>query len=80
VIDTRREVMTHAKDKAPDAAAPQGRQVQEASLRRGLLSARELEILFARARGLSTKEIAHELRIDDATVRVVLRRVRAKLF
>lgn len=80
MIDTpRREVITHGKEKAT-APTREKRQVQEAPVRRGLLSARETEILNARARGLLTKEIAHELKIDDVTVRVVLRRVRAKLF
>lgn len=82
MIDTTRsEVIAHAsqKEKAPDAAARQERQVQEAPLRRGLLSARELEILFARASGLSCKEIASELRIAEGTVTSTLARVRAKV-
>lgn len=72
-------MITHAKEKAPAAAARQEREVQEASLRRGPLSARELHILYARARGLSNKEIAFELGIAAGTVSAVLARVREKL-
>jgi len=71
-------VIAHGKEEA-DAAARQERQVQEAPLGTGPLSAREREILDARARGLSTKQIAGALRIDDSTVRHSLRQIREKL-
>ncbi len=43
------------------------------------LSARELHILYARASGLTNKEIAFELGIAVGTVSAVLTRIRAKL-
>ena len=64
---------------APPAAARQERSIQEAPLRRGLLSAREREVLDARTRGLIAKEIAAELGIAEGTVRALLARIRDKL-
>jgi RNA polymerase sigma factor (sigma-70 family) len=63
----------------PYAGARQERAIQEAPLTAGLLSAREREVLAARTRGRSVKEIAHELGIAEGTVRTLLSRCFAKL-
>jgi RNA polymerase sigma factor (sigma-70 family) len=70
---------TKETSRPPDTAARQERALQEAPLRHGLLSAREREVLDARARGLIAKEIAAELGIAEGTVRALLARIREKL-
>lgn len=70
--------MTHADAPQKAKAQQEDRPLREA-VRQGPLSAREREILDARARGLSAKQIAFELQIEYSTVRVILVRVREKL-
>lgn len=61
------------------AAAREERPIPQAPVDRGLLSARERQVVDARARGLLAKEIAGELAISEATVRVLLLRALRKL-
>src|SRR5207249_3281540 len=78
----RREVMAHGTKEAPAPAAAEGRQIQEApvaALALAGLSARERQVVLARARGLFAKEIAFEIGISEATVRVFLHRSYKKL-
>lgn len=72
---------TKASSRASAPAAREERSIQASQVvvRRGLLSAREREVLDARARGLVAKEIAAELGIAEGTVRALLARVRVKL-
>jgi DNA-binding NarL/FixJ family response regulator len=44
-----------------------------------LLSRREKEILFLISHGLNNRKIAHNLKIQDATIKTHLRRIRLKL-
>ena len=44
-----------------------------------LLSKREKEILFLISHGLNNKKLAHKLKIQDATIKTHLRRIRIKL-
>jgi RNA polymerase sigma factor (sigma-70 family) len=69
-------VIVHGKE--TDAAAQKERAVQEAQVVGGL-SARESDVVVARARGLTVKEIAAELGIAQGTVRALLFRAFAKM-
>ena len=70
-------MITHGKETT--SAAAEKRQVQEPPLTGGLLSERERAVLAALGRGFSTKEIAAQLGIDDATVRAFVARIVLKL-
>jgi DNA-binding NarL/FixJ family response regulator len=72
-------VIADGSKETSHAAARQKRTLQEAQVERGPLSAREREILNARALGRTPKEIAYKLKISESTVYVTLFRIRRKM-